>query len=128
MSFKLICFIAIGGAIGATGRYVSSTAINQWMASEFAYGTLAVNIIGSFFLGAMLAALSTGWTVSDEVRSMLQVGVLGAFTTFSTFSMDAFNQITRGDYLNASVYVGGSVAFSILALVAGMALTRQFYA
>lgn len=127
MSIKLLVYIAVGGAIGAVGRYSATVVVTQWTDSSFPYGTLLVNTVGSFLLGCLLAALTVGWTPSNEFRSLLQVGVLGAFTTFSTFSMDAYHHLSRGDYLGASLYMGASVILGILALISGVALVRQFF-
>ena len=125
MSAKLLLYIAAGGAFGAVGRYLATVMISQWLNSGFPYGTMIVNIVGSFALGCLLSALALEWSPSPEMRSFLQVGILGAFTTFSTFSMDAYNQITRGDYITAAVYVGVSVIVGIIALIIGVALVRQ---
>jgi len=127
MSVKLLLYIAVGGAVGAVGRYSITVAVTQWTTSSFPYGTMVVNILGSFLLGCLLAALSLNWSPSAEFRSLLQVGVLGAFTTFSTFSLDAYQQISRGDYLGTALYIGISVAIGILALISGVALVRQLF-
>ena len=127
MSIKLLLYVALGGAIGAVGRYTATVAVAQWSDGDFPYGTLVVNTVGSFLLGCLLAALALGWTPSNEFRSLMQVGILGAFTTFSTFSMDAYNQLSRGDYFAASLYIGGSVLIGIIALITGVALIRQVF-
>jgi CrcB protein len=125
MSAKLLLYIAVGGALGAVGRYLSTVLIGNWLNSGLPYGTMVVNIVGSFALGCLLSALALEWSPSQEVRSFVQVGILGAFTTFSAFSMDAYNQIIRGDYITAAVYVVVSVIAGIIALIIGVALVRQ---
>jgi len=125
MSTKLLLYIAAGGALGAVGRYLSTVLISQWFNSGFPYGTMAVNIVGSFALGCLLSALALEWSPSPEVRSFVKVGILGAFTTFSAFSMDAYNQIIRGEYITAAVYVGVSVIAGIIALIIGVVFVRQ---
>ena len=125
MSAKLLSYIAVGGALGAVGRYLFTVLISQWLNSGFPYGTIFVNIVGSFALGCLLSALALEWSPSHEVRSFVQVGILGTFTTFSAFSMDAYNQIIRGDYITAAVYVVVSVIAGIIALIIGVALVRQ---
>lgn len=127
MSLKMLLFVAVGGAVGAVGRYAVTVSVTQWTDSNFAYGTIAVNAVGSFLLGCLLAALALGWTPSNEFRSLLQVGVLGAFTTFSAFSLDAYSHISRGEYLGASIYIGASVLIGIVALISGVALVRQLF-
>ncbi|NQV99069.1 MAG: fluoride efflux transporter CrcB [Rhodospirillales bacterium] len=128
MSLKLILFIAAGGAIGAVGRYMLTVAVTQWTGGDFPYGTILVNVLGSFLLGCLLTAIALDWSPSNELRSMIQVGVLGAFTTFSAFSMDAYQQLSRGDYVGAGLYIGLSVIISILALITGVAVIRQLFA
>ncbi len=128
MSIKLLTYIALGGAFGAVGRYSATVAVTQWAASSFPFGTMLVNVVGSFLLGCLLAALSLDWSPSPEFRSFLQVGLLGAFTTFSTFSMDAYNQISRGDYIAAALYIGVSVVVGIFALISGVAVVRHIFA
>jgi CrcB protein len=125
MSAKLLLYIAVGGALGTVGRYLSTVLIGHWLNSGLPYGTMVVNIVGSFALGCLLSALALEWSPSQEVRSFVQVGILGAFTTFSAFSMDAYNQIIRGDYITAAVYVVVSVITGIIALIIGVALVRQ---
>lgn len=128
MSLKFLLFIAVGGALGAVGRYSVTTMVTQWVDSSFPYGTMIVNILGSLVLGGLLSALALNWAPSTELRSFIQVGVLGAFTTFSAFSMDAYEQIARGHILEAALYIGGSVVIGIMALMAGVALGRQVFA
>ena len=125
MSAKLLLYIAVGGALGTVGRYLSTVLIGHWLNSGLPYGTMVVNIVGSFAMGCLLSALALEWSPSQEVRSFVQVGILGAFTTFSAFSMDAYNQIIRGDYITAAVYVVVSVIAGIVALIIGVALVRQ---
>ena len=125
MSAKLLLYIAVGGALGTVGRYLSTVLIGHWLNSGLPYGTMVVNIVGSFAMGCLLSALALEWSPSQEVRSFVQVGILGAFTTFSAFSMDAYNQIIRGDYITAAVYVVVSVITGIIALIIGVALVRQ---
>ena len=127
MSIKLLLFIAAGGALGSIFRYSLTALINKWFNSGFPYSTLFINIIGSFALGVLFSALLLKWSPSIEVRTFLQVGVLGAFTTFSAFSMDAYNQITRGDYLGAAIYIGVSVVAGVTALIIGVGLVRQIF-
>ena len=127
MSVKLLLYIAAGGAFGAVSRYSVTVMVTQWSGSAFPYGTLVVNIVGSFLLGCLLSAMALNWSPSPEIRSFLQVGVLGAFTTFSTFSMDAYSQLSRGNILEASIYVGASVFIGVIALILGVVLVRQIY-
>lgn len=128
MSLKLILFVALGGAIGAVARHVSMSAIGHWPEHGFPWGTLFVNVAGSFILGALIESFALAWTPDDAVRAMVVVGILGAFTTFSAFSLDVQALMARGHFLAAGGYVTGSVVVSVGALFAGMALFRHVWA
>lgn len=121
---KLVLAIALGGAIGAVGRHYVSVAMTLLVGHGFPWGTLVVNIVGSFAMGALIETMALVWSPSLEMRALLTVGVLGAFTTFSTFSLDVATIYERGTPLVLAVYVAASVALSILALFAGLRLMR----
>jgi CrcB protein len=121
---KLVLAIALGGAIGAVGRHYVSVAMTVLVGHGFPWGTLVVNIVGSFAMGALIETMALVWSPSLEMRALLTVGVLGAFTTFSTFSLDVATIYERGTPLVLAVYVAASVALSILALFAGLRLMR----
>jgi len=113
--------IAIGGAIGAIGRYFLMGAIGS---TGFPLATIAVNIIGSFILGSLLEISALSWSMSENMRAFLVVGCLGAFTTFSTFSMDVIYLMQKGEALKAALYISLSVSLSVIAFAAGMYLFR----
>jgi CrcB protein len=113
-------WIAAGGAIGAVGRYVAMAQVARWWGAEFPFGTLAVNVVGSFVLGVLIELSALAWSPSPEVRAMLVVGVLGAFTTFSTFSMDVYYLVEKNSLAAATIYVLASVALSLLAFLFGL--------
>jgi fluoride exporter len=121
---KMLVFVAMGGALGAVARYLTIMGVGRVLGSGFPYGTLTVNILGSFILGMLVEAFALKWHVSQEVRAMIVVGVLGAFTTFSSFSLDAILQLERGNLGGAAVYILSSVTFSVLGLFAGLRLAR----
>lgn len=125
---KLLLAIAAGGAVGALGRYYLAGLINAWTGSGFPYGILACNIFGSFLMGLVVEATTQTWLPSQEMRALLAVGVLGSFTTFSTFALDSVLLFERGQYLQAGGYILLSVALSIGGLVAGMQLLRALLA
>ncbi len=127
MSLKLILFVAAGGAFGAVARYFSMSAVGHWFGHGYPWGTIIVNMIGSFVLGAMIETFALVWSPSEAMRAMLVVGVLGSFTTFSTFSQDVHILIVRGSYLSASGYIAGSVIVGVAALFAGMAIFRLIW-
>lgn len=125
MSAKMIVYVALGGAAGSVGRYLMMSTVGHFAPAGFPYATFMVNIIGAFVLGSVIELMALVWSPSPEVRGLVVIGVLGGFTTFSTFSMDAFYLFERGEYSAAGLYVAGSVVLSILGLAAGMMLFRQ---
>lgn len=121
---KVLLAVAAGGALGAVGRYLVMTQVAHWFGTAFPFATLAVNVIGSFILGLLVELLALVWSPPQELRALIVVGVLGAFTTFSTFSMDVALQVERGEANWAMVYVVASVVLSIGGFFAGMHLVR----
>ncbi len=117
--------VACGGAVGAMGRHLVSGQVMRWAGSGFPWGTLTVNILGSFLLGALVEYLALRWSTTQEMRGFLVVGVLGGFTTFSAFSLDAVLLLERGSLGPAFTYIAGNVALSICGLFAGLLLIRQ---
>ena len=120
--------IALGGAVGALGRHFVNVGMAAWVGLGIPWGTLIVNIGGSFAMGVLVHAMATSWTVSPELRALLTVGGLGAFTTFSTFSLDAGVLYERGQVMFAAAYVLASVVGAIGALVVGLRLARLVFA
>jgi fluoride exporter len=111
--------LALGGAAGAVARYVVAGWVYQRTGAGFPWGTLAVNLIGSFLLGAVLTGLTTsGWQV--QLGALLAVGFLGDFTTFSTFSYETVMLARDRQWTRALSYVLASTALAVLAVVAGM--------
>jgi CrcB protein len=120
--------IAIGGALGAVGRHFVNVGAAQAFGLHFPYGTLTVNVLGSFIMGALIAAFAHGLEMPQHMKSLLTVGFLGAFTTFSTFSLDAVSLYERGAMMASALYILASVTLSIAALFAGLYLVRQVMA
>ena len=121
--------IAVFGALGALSRYGSSVFIARLLPvrTTFPFPTLLINIVGSFLL-AIVVTLATQKIVSEEWRYALGIGFLGAFTTFSTFSVETDDLMRRGHWITALLYAGCSVAFGVLAVVAGRALVLRLAA
>ncbi|MBV1875976.1 MAG: fluoride efflux transporter CrcB [Cycloclasticus sp.] len=117
--------IAAGGSIGAVMRFAMSTGVYNWLGREFPYGTLAVNVIGSLLMGLLYELFLQRLSVSPEVRALLLVGILGAFTTFSTFSIETINLIEQGYLVKAIVNVLASVILCVLAAWVGLQIARQ---
>jgi len=114
--------VALGGAFGAMLRYLSGVAIVKLMGPGFPLGVLFVNILGSGIMGAMLVYL--GQRGLSHLNPFLMTGVLGGFTTFSAFALEAFTLYERGAVGQAAIYVGLSVLLSLIALGAGVNLRR----
>ena len=125
---SMILSIAAGGAAGAVGRYLAMIGVGQFMGHGYPYGTLIINVIGSFALGALIEVFALTWSPRPELRAFFVVGLLGAFTTFSTFSMDVVTLIERGEFLPAATYIIASVVLSVAALFIGMIIFRQILA
>lgn len=120
MNVLLIALVAVGGAVGALARFGMAGWV-QSRAGAFPWGTLAVNVLGSFLLGFLLRYLQDV-AVPPEWRLALTVGLLGAFTTFSTFSYEVVALVQTGDWQRAGAYVVGSVALAVVAVFAGIGL------
>ncbi|MHA1108798.1 MAG: fluoride efflux transporter FluC [Alphaproteobacteria bacterium] len=98
--------------------------IESWAGHGFPWGTLGVNVLGALALGIVVESLALAWSPSPAVSAMITVGVIGAFTTFSTFSVDLFLQIERGEMVLAFLYAASSVLLTLGGLFAGLRLTR----
>lgn len=120
--------VALGGAVGASGRYLFNLQMMRLLGVNFPWGTFGVNIIGSFIMGVLAEGLALRFNVSAEMRSFLMTGVLGGFTTFSAFSLDAGNMIERNDFGLAGLYIVASVVGSIAALFLGLYAVRTVLA
>jgi CrcB protein len=116
--------VAVGGAIGATGRYLFNLQMLRLLGPNFPWGTFGVNVIGSFIMGLVAGLFALRLDLSPEMRSFITTGILGGFTTFSAFSLDAANMIERGQHALAAAYIGGSVALGIAGLFLGLWIAR----
>lgn len=121
---RIVILIAIGGALGAVSRYLLSGWSNELFGKGFPYGTLAVNVIGSFAIGIIMNVGQTPEIVRGEWRTAVSVGFLGALTTFSTFSYDTLDSIERGFISMAVANVLANVTLCLVAVWMGMVLTR----
>lgn len=119
-----LLLVALGGAIGATLRHLVGVLTLRWLGSGLPWGTLAVNIVGSFVMGVVAELIARRFDASMELRMFLMTGILGGFTTFSSFSLDTAVLWERGDTGLAFTYVAASVTLSIAALFAGLAVVR----
>lgn len=125
---NMIFAIAAGGAIGAVCRHGVNIGAAQLFGAGFPWGTLIVNVLGSFIMGTLIAAFAHMGNPSQEIKAFLIVGLLGAMTTFSTFSLDTITLFERGELTAMALYLFSSVFFSIMGLFAGLLLVRTVFA
>ncbi|MHA1133880.1 MAG: fluoride efflux transporter CrcB [Alphaproteobacteria bacterium] len=121
---QTLLFVAAGGALGASGRYLVGIASGRLFGLDFPWGTLIVNVLGCLVMGLLIEAMALRWTVHNDLRAFLAVGLLGGFTTFSAFSADFGLLFERDAYLSAGLYLFASVGLSIAAFFAGLAIVR----
>ncbi len=117
--------VAIGGALGSMGRYGTGVLVGKAWSASFPLGTMLINIVGSLAMGLCIGYLvrtTPAWQA--DARLFVAVGVLGGFTTFSSFSLDAVSMLERGELGLALFYVLGSVIIGIAALFAGLVVMR----
>jgi len=122
---NMIVAIALGGGIGAVGRYAVGAGALALFGPGLPFGTLAANVIGGFLMGAVVEAGALKYSYSPELRAFLTVGLLGGFTTFSAFSLESALMIERGEWGLAFAYIAGSSVLAIGALFAGLWLVRS---
>ncbi|MCU7853900.1 MAG: fluoride efflux transporter CrcB [Candidatus Thiodiazotropha sp. (ex Monitilora ramsayi)] len=125
MRLTQLIAIAAGGAAGALFRFWVSSGVYQLLGRGFPYGTLAVNVLGSLVMGFLYVMLLERMTASPELRGALLIGFLGAFTTFSTFSIETLNLIEQADFLKAGMNMLLSVTACVVACWFGLVLGRQ---
>ena len=119
-----LLMVGAGGAIGAIGRYLLSTWVYSLTGRAFPWGTLAVNLLGSLLMGFLSVWLLERMTVSDEMRALLMVGFLGAFTTFSTFSIETLLLLEQGAVARAGVNIAVSVITCVFAAWMGTLIAK----
>lgn len=117
--------IALGGALGAVMRYLTSTNVHRLFGTSFPYGTLTVNVVGSLLMGFISILLLERLLLPDYWRAIIMIGFLGAFTTFSTFSIETFNLIQAGQHAKALLNMSTNLVFCISATWIGIIAGRQ---
>lgn len=125
MLIKTLVMIACGGAVGAVSRYATSLGVYALLGRGFPYGTLFVNVAGSFLMGVLSILLLERYSLGPEWRAAILVGFLGSFTTFSTFSLETMNLLEQGDFWRAMLNISISVILCLLGVWAGLLLARQ---
>jgi fluoride exporter len=123
--FNLL-LVMLGGAVGSGARYLTGQVTLAAFGPNYPWGTLAVNLIGGFLIGVLAGTVSRIPGGGETWRLLLGVGLLGGFTTFSAFSLDAMGMLQRGDWVSALGYILASVIGSVAALAIGLQLTRSF--
>jgi len=125
MSVLALLAVAAGGVVGAVARYLVYVATAHLLGTGFPYATLIVNVIGSFAMGVLIETMALVWSTSQETRLFLTTGILGAFTTFSTFSLDFVVLYERRAFALCAIYAIASFTFSVGALFSGLHLMRR---
>ena len=124
MSFQFIIAVAVGGAIGSVARYLVGVGSGKLFGFNFPWGTLIINVTGSFLIGLFVGLFAVKWDLSQAMRIFLTVGICGGFTTFSTFSLDTYYLIERGQTWASFAYMMASVALSVGALIVALRIVR----
>lgn len=120
-----IVLVAVGGAVGSVLRYLVGVWALRLAGSAFPWGTLFVNVTGSFLIGVTAEVIVRRLGGSVDLRLLLITGLIGGYTTFSAFTLDALTLMERGNTAAALIYIVSSVVVSMLAVFAGLVLTRS---
>ncbi|CUB00262.1 fluoride efflux transporter FluC [Thiomonas bhubaneswarensis] len=118
-------FIALFAIIGAFARYGQTLVVQSVLGRSFPFATLSINVLGSFLMGFLFFETLERINLSPELRTGILTGGLGAYTTFSTFSLESLNLIENGEMVKAGLYIGASVALSVSAAIFGAYLSRN---
>jgi CrcB protein len=124
MQLGILLAVALGGALGSLLRYFVAGAVQSATWPGFPWGIFVVNITGGLAMGIIVELSALKLNLTPEIRAFLTIGILGGYTTFSTFSLDSALLIERGDYSGAALYIVGSALLSILALFIGLWFVR----
>ena len=128
-----LLYVAFGGAIGASSRHLLGGAATRAFGPDYPWGTLLANVLGGLLMGVLVGWLAFKGSqhvseLNENIRLFLGVGILGGFTTFSAFSLEAILMIEKKSYGLAAGYITSSVVFSLLALFIGLAIARKVFA
>jgi fluoride exporter len=119
-----LLIVSLGGGLGAAFRYLLSGAVYRVAGTDFPYGTLVINVLGSLLLGWLMETSEYSATLGPNLRLFLGVGVCGGFTTFSTFSYETMQLLSTGNHIEAFMNIVGSVLLCLIGVYVGMILAR----
>ena len=128
MQWGVVFTVALGGALGSVARYLVAGAVQPAWWPGFPFGIFVVNISGGLIMGLITALAALKLNLTPEMRAFLTTGIMGGYTTFSTFSLESALLIQRQAYVTATGYVVGSALLSIAALFCGLWIIRALYA
>ena len=126
MNITLLFIVGAGGFFGAISRFLIATGVQKFSGSFFPFGTLSVNVLGSFIIG--LAAMFFAQNVQPEYKAFVVTGFLGALTTFSTFSLENVNMLQEGEFTSFGLNIFLNVTLSISATLLAVILFKKLYA
>ena len=121
-----LALVFLGGGLGAAARYVLQGLVYRFLPATFPFGTFAVNTIGSFLIGFLMAALEGRFLVTPALRVFLAIGVLGGFTTFSSFSYETLMLLREGSYALGAINILATVVLCLSATWMGLVLGKMF--
>jgi len=117
-----VILIAVGGALGSVCRYLLATAVQRYSSPFFPYGTFVVNVLGCLVFGVIMGAARQRFVLGPSERAFLLIGILGGFTTFSTFTYETLALLQDGEFVRAFTNVGGQIIVGLVALWAGYSI------
>jgi CrcB protein len=124
LNLGFVAAVALGGALGSVMRYLVGIGAGKLFGTAFPWGTLIINVTGSFLIGMFVGLFATKWDLPQAARIFLTVGICGGYTTFSTYSLDAWYLIERGQGIASFAYVVTSVILSVAALFGALQLIK----
>jgi len=119
-----LLLICLGGAVGTGARYLLGGLVVRWVGADFPYGTLLINVLGSFLVGLVQQVGLSTLLIPDTLRLVLAIGVMGGFTTYSSFSYETLKLVEAGSWVGASLYVALTTALCLGCCALGLSLGR----
>lgn len=122
---RLLLIIGVGGFLGSISRYLASGFVHRFLPVTFPYGTLTVNIVGTFLIGVIYGLTEKGNLMNNDLRMFLTVGFCGGFTTFSTFANENLSLLRDSEFLYFALYSGLSIALGLVAVYLGNVIVKM---